>query len=75
MCNLILSDGNSSNSIGEPRSIQREQYFLCGRNRAYMMKFDNCSEKEKQYMLRYVSKPPPRNIIVCEKDKLKAIRY
>ena len=54
---------------------KRKQCCLCGRNRAYMTKFENWSEKEKQNVLRYVSKPPPRNSVVCKKDKLKAIRY
>ena len=43
-------------------------YSLCGRDGGYMTKFKRWSEKERHYVLRYMSKLPPSNSITCKKD-------
>lgn len=52
-----------------------KQCCLCGRSGIHMTKFERWSEKERQYVLRYLSKPPPRNSVACKRDRVEAKRY
>ena len=54
---------------------QGKHCCLCGRGEGYMIRFERWSEKERQYVLRHMSKPPPSNSVTCKKDKLEAKRY
>ena len=40
-----------------------------------MIRFQRWSEKERQSVLRHMSKPPLSNSVTCKKDKLEAKRY
>ena len=53
---------------------QDKQYCLCGTSERYMIRFEMWSEKEKYYVLRYMTKPPPSNSVTCKKDRLEAKR-
>ena len=54
---------------------QRKQCCICGRAGGYLTRFERQSEKEKQYVLRYISKLPPSSSVACKKDRLEAKRY
>ena len=54
---------------------QGKQCCLCGRREGYMTRFERWSEKERQYLLRYLSKSPPSNSVTCKKDRVEAKRY
>ena len=52
-----------------------KQCYLCGRSGIHMTRFERWSEKERQYVLRYLSQPLPRNSVTCKKDRVEAKRY
>ena len=54
---------------------QGKQWCICGRAGGYLTWFERWNEKEKQYVLMYVSKPPPSHSAACKKDRLEAKRY
>jgi len=54
---------------------QGKQCCLCGRDGGYMIRFERWSEKEREYVLRHMSTPPPSNSVTCKRDRLEAKRY
>ena len=48
-----------------------KQFCPCGIVGGYLTRFERWSEKEMQYLLRYISKLHTRNSIACKENKLR----
>lgn len=61
--------------MAESSSPRTKQCCLCGRSEGYMVRFERWSEEEREYALRHLSEPPPRNSVTCKRDRLEARRH